>query len=411
MTLAILKIDERGVIIKANEHANFILECDNCIGENINKILPDSLSLSHSSFIDEYLKTGIKCVLGNKRINRIKTFKSNIIQVEQIIYDVKDISTKSKKYRFVTEFSYHDYRVTPDKLIEKLVPKNLAEDILIAKSPSNRALLTKSLKDYEDVAILFADVAGSTFFSTQNSNKLVAELFYQLYSSFDDLVLCYSNLYKIETAGDSYVIISNIIDNPNVGKEGLIQMYRLALRMGEVAERIFTYNENYNELGLRIGISYGNIAGGITEHLMPRFHIWGSKVNLSARLEQNCESGSILVCDDSYNIIKSVYTNIYANKQTLYFKGFGATTCWMIPLLNNVGWAKHRENIISDLTVKINTPTKLSCENMFSDEHIKKLSKKRSSSTSVLIQPLADRPRSPSFREYITYEKENQGFP
>jgi class 3 adenylate cyclase len=386
---AIIKVDIKSIIVYSNSYANIMLECDSCVNKSINDIVPAALSLSHPSFIDDYLKSGSKCILDKLRIVRMRTFANNIIQVYQIINDVDDDTC-----RFISYMRYYNYRCSPDKLIERLVPKNLADEVLLAGDNNHRSILTVSLKDYENVAILFADISGFTLFSTKHSNRIVAEMFYHLYSSFDDLVLSYPDVYKIETAGDSYVVISNIVNTPNIAEQGLLQIYKLALRMGEVAERIFTYNEKYNTLGLRIGISYGSLAGGITEHVMPRFHVWGCKVNLSARLQQHCELGSILVDTETYKILSVHYVKLNATKQTLYFKGLGATECWLIPLILNVSWVEHRQHSIQQAAML--SPTD---ENAPSDTD----SKPRRCCPPLL----GEQPRSPSFREYIKFEKKN----
>ena len=112
---------------------------------------------------------------------------------------------------------------------------------------------TEFTEQFNQVTLLFADIAGFTKYSSSVTPEEVVKMLRDLFTEFDKMCLNY-NLYKVYTIGDCYVV-SGLVDA--IGKRDPVEEAANVLCMGfsmiEIIEKVRT-RVNFNELDMRIGI-------------------------------------------------------------------------------------------------------------------------------------------------------------
>lgn len=105
---------------------------------------------------------------------------------------------------------------------------------------------------FDDVTLLFADVAGFTAYSAGVEPDAVVKMVSSLFIEFD--ALCVKNqIYKVYTIGDCYVAMGFINkDNRDPPREAA-NMMRMGMEMVEIIRRT-RRKINFAELDMRIGI-------------------------------------------------------------------------------------------------------------------------------------------------------------
>jgi len=162
-----------------------------------------------------------------------------------------------------------------DKVLYNVLPASIADEL-------KRDGKVNAAK-FENMGVLFADIAGFTSFSRSLPPDALVLVLNQIFSSFDELVERY-DLEKIKTIGDAYMVVS---------QHRLGDLCQLALDLGQAMEH---YNQaNGTQLGMRIGIHAGPAVAGVIGVKRFLYDVWGDTVNVASRLEASGEPGAIHV--------------------------------------------------------------------------------------------------------------------
>jgi hypothetical protein len=152
------------------------------------------------------------------------------------------------------------------------------------------------------VCVLFTDIVSYSKIAKTYMDIVVFMILKDMYTRFDKLIQNYSSLQKIETIGDSYMVVgdlNNQYDSQIIIKEIL-----------EFAEKLIVETKNIvapsYKLELRIGIHIGSVQIGILGIDKPRLCVIGNTVNVSARLQTN-------TLPDTIQISEKLYLNIEDN--------------------------------------------------------------------------------------------------
>eukprot|EP01135_Chromosphaera_perkinsii_P006012 Nk52_evm7s379 gene=Nk52_evmTU7s379 len=172
---------------------------------------------------------------------------------------------------------------------EVLEAKARVEDVLhellppsIAKKLINNEQVEPSF--YDSVTIFFSDIVDFTSLSAESTPFDIVNLLNDMYSLFDSLIAS-MDVYKVETIGDSYMVVSGLpqengqMHANNIVSMGLIMIYHI---------QTFKVRHRPNHvLQLRAGCHSGSVAAGIVGVKMPRFCLFGDTVNTASRMESN----------------------------------------------------------------------------------------------------------------------------
>ncbi|CAB9507181.1 Receptor-type guanylate cyclase gcy [Seminavis robusta] len=149
---------------------------------------------------------------------------------------------------------------------------------------------------YPDCTVYFADIAGFTSWSSSRQPVDVFRLLEAIHSEFD-LICKRRGVFKVETIGDCYVVITGI---PQQSEDHAVTMAKFAWdtgtqdRMRDSTNTLrSTLGEDTGNLDLRIGLHSGPVTAGVLRGEKSRFQLFGDTVNTTSRMESNGVKGKI----------------------------------------------------------------------------------------------------------------------
>ena len=147
---------------------------------------------------------------------------------------------------------------------------------------------------FDEVSVVFADIAGFTSLSRRLSPTDLIRLLDNLFSRFDAATeRC--GMEKITTIGDAYMAVGGMSSKATT-KELAINASRLALAIRE--EVIAMIAETDYPINVRVGVHIGPIVAGVVGERRPTFDCWGDTVRITTGLEGRAGSGCILISRD-----------------------------------------------------------------------------------------------------------------
>ncbi|CAG9860421.1 unnamed protein product [Phyllotreta striolata] len=220
-----------------------------------------------------------------------------------------------------------------EKTEELSQEKKRSEELLYQVLPrpvANQLMLGQIVKpeQFECVTIYFSDIVGFTSFCARATPMQVVDLLNELYSTFDEIITRY-NVYKVETIGDAYMVVSGLPhrNGDNHAKE--IALMALAI-LNKV--KVFTFKQIPEfQLQVRIGIHSGSVCAGIVGQVMPHYCLFGDTVNTASRMESSGKPQKIHVSESTKNILESFGTFDLEIRGEVELKGKGTmTSYWLL---------------------------------------------------------------------------------
>ncbi|ESO83952.1 hypothetical protein LOTGIDRAFT_91228, partial [Lottia gigantea] len=207
-----------------------------------------------------------------------------------------------------------------EELLHQMLPSSVADQLMTGKQVEAEA--------FESVTIYFSDICGFTAMSSESTPMQVVGLLNDLYTLFDSIIEYY-DVYKVETIGDAYMVVSGL-PKPN----GIIHAGEIASMSLHLLEAIGKFKIRHrpdDKLKLRIGVHTGSCVAGVVGLKMPRYCLFGDTVNTASRMESHGEALKIHCSQQVKELLDQLSGYELEERGVVCMKGKGdQTTYWIV---------------------------------------------------------------------------------
>ncbi|XP_065207250.1 soluble guanylate cyclase 88E isoform X2 [Planococcus citri] len=205
-----------------------------------------------------------------------------------------------------------------DELLYQMIPKQVADRLRAGENPIDTCQM------FDTVSILFSDVVTFTEICSRITPMEVVSMLNAMYSIFDQLTER-NKVYKVETIGDAYMVVSGA---PEREKNHAEKVCDMALDMVDAITDLKDPSTGLH-LKIRVGIHSGAVVAGIVGLKMPRYCLFGDSVNTASRMESTSETMKIHISQSTKDLISSEYH--VEERGEVQVKGKGKMkTYWLI---------------------------------------------------------------------------------
>lgn len=237
----------------------------------------------------------------------VTTISASVVVMATIWYALNEI----ERAKEAIELEYE----RAESLLTNILPASVAARL---KDPA-----TKIIADnYDDVSILFADIAGYTERASRATAEELVKFLNRFYGECDDLVERHG-LEKVKTSGDCYIVVSGV---PQPKSDHLEALARFALSLSDSVGHLTDHTGE--TVSIRIGLAAGPVVAGVVGTSRFFYDVWGDPVNVAARMESTGFPGRIQVPQDVYERLRERF--VFEERGTVAVKGKGMLHTWFL---------------------------------------------------------------------------------
>uniref|UniRef100_A0A673KM69 Guanylate cyclase n=1 Tax=Sinocyclocheilus rhinocerous TaxID=307959 RepID=A0A673KM69_9TELE len=199
--------------------------------------------------------------------------------------------------------------------VSGMLPKPVADDL--------RQGRTAEAQSYSNATVYFSDIVGFTQLSCSSTPHQVVDFLNKLYTTFDDIIDNY-DVYKVETIGDAYMVVSGVPKENGINHAG--EIASMALDLISICHAFKIPHKPTTQLKIRAGIHSGPVVAGVVGTKMPRYCLFGDTVNTASRMESTSEALKIQCSGSTADLLHTLGGYVLMCRGSLYVK---------------VGWSIH----------------------------------------------------------------------
>ncbi|XP_054158024.1 receptor-type guanylate cyclase Gyc76C-like isoform X2 [Oppia nitens] len=229
-----------------------------------------------------------------------------------------------------------DEKKKTESLLDRMLPRSVAAQLM-----RDEPVMPES---YDAVTIFFSDIVGFTSMSADSTPMQVVTFLNDLYTLFDSII-CNYEVYKVETIGDAYMVVSGL--PIRIGDAHAAEIASMALEMLESVKSFKIRHRPDDLLQLRIGIHTGPVVAGVVGRTMPRYCLFGDTVNTASRMESNGEALKIHISPQCRDYLVRLGGYVIEDRGFVTMKGKGQVlTYWLVS--HTTGQMHRRESAPDD---------------------------------------------------------------
>lgn len=253
----------------------------------------------------------VKTISQKTNISNFKT----IARLSQLINDNNHLFTNSIKSDISNISKNMNIDDIKFQLSDRVLCKDFSDNFI-------RHLMIRN-KKLKNIVIFFSDLVNYTKMSIENSNDTIVEKLQTLYESYDNLLLQYPALQKVENIGDCYMV-TTLLDDTRIHNRQTDK----CMSMFEFSKKIIKISNSMN-IYSRVGLHIGDVAMGIIGKDIPRFGVVGHAVNVASRLESTSDINSIHMSREFKKALdKEEFDTSEFILQKIYLKNIGKYTTY-----------------------------------------------------------------------------------
>ncbi|XP_030570919.1 receptor-type guanylate cyclase Gyc76C-like [Drosophila novamexicana] len=210
-------------------------------------------------------------------------------------------------------------KMKTEDLLHRMLPQSVAEKLTMGQGVEPVS--------YDLVTIYFSDIVGFTALSAESTPLQVVNFLNDLYTVFDRIIRGY-DVYKVETIGDAYMVVSGLPIKNGDRHAGEIASMALDL-LHAVKQHRIAHRPN-ETLKLRIGMHTGPVVAGVVGLTMPRYCLFGDTVNTASRMESNGEALKIHISNKCKLALDKLGGYITEKRGLVSMKGKGEVVTWWL---------------------------------------------------------------------------------
>ncbi|XP_043090655.1 atrial natriuretic peptide receptor 1 isoform X2 [Puntigrus tetrazona] len=222
-------------------------------------------------------------------------------------------------------------------LLTQMLPRCVAAQLIAGK--------TVRAETYDCVTIYFSDIEGFTAMSasltpmqvmkdaenqtaSQGVSAPVVNVLNDLYTYFDNIIDNH-NVYKVETIGDAYMVVSGLPTRN--GDDHAQEIARMSLAVVQGMKSFYSPHVPEQQLRVRIGVHSGPCVAGVVGLKMPRYCLFGDTVNTASRMETYGLPLKIHVSSSTKSLLDTFRTFCCELRGDIHIKGKGwVRTYWLL---------------------------------------------------------------------------------
>ncbi|XP_041372057.1 atrial natriuretic peptide receptor 1-like [Gigantopelta aegis] len=203
--------------------------------------------------------------------------KTNIL--DQMIHRMTLYSEQLENMIQERTIMLNEEKKKTDQILSKMLPKPVIEALKIGKSIEPES--------FPSVTVFFSDIVGFTELASESTPYQVVSFLNNLYNRFD-YIIDHFDVYKVETIGDAYMVVSGLPIKNGIQHAG--EIGTMSLQLLSSVDKFKIAHRPTLKLKLRIGLHSGPVVAGVVGQTMPRYCLFGDTVNYASRMESSGEA-------------------------------------------------------------------------------------------------------------------------
>ena len=182
-----------------------------------------------------------------------------------------------------------------EDLIQQVVPRHVAQALLQGRKVEPDRV--------EMATMFFSDIVGFTSISAKISPDQVSDMLDRLYLKFDELSVKH-DVFKIETIGDAYVGVCNLVKKQDMDHAKRITEFAIDTIKAAAETPILPDETDMGTVRIRIGVHCGPLVARVVGSRNPRYCVFGDTVNTCSRMESHSLPMKIHCSDRFVEVVK-----------------------------------------------------------------------------------------------------------